>query len=742
MKKPRWRLLRFTLILAILLAAMSVTALASGAPEADAEYETASGWETGSIADAFSKVKDGGSIKLLGDVKLSSGLTLDSGKTIRLLGEGHSLAVSNSISLSNGTVLELGANDYGETLVICANPDTIAIHTQALIALSDSCVLNMYDNVTLGPSSSGGQCAGVQLKGRSEFNMYGGLITECVNWISVSGAVLVTEYSAFNMYNGVIDKCSGWNGGAIGVSPSGVIGHEPEQHPNLNISGGTISNCSDNWYGGGAICYSSSSPALIDISGLTISGCSAVSEENGYGGAIFIYTTSTEASVDISDTEITNCTANYGGGICLYQGDLTIADDVKIHNNTADVAGDDLYFSGSVPIFYDPPSGLILTSTSREIESWHIDGLNSDNPTDRWTLGGEGVEPYIMPIAAQEVEPGTALKAAHGDKVSYTIEVSVNDPDYGTAYADLTSAEAGTTISLTATPNDGYSFAGWQVVSGGIQITDNKFIMPEENVKITAVFEKELPPYIPPITPPETPTEPSEPDYTPNWLNTTDHVSYIIGYSDATVKPNAGITRAEVATIFFRLLTDGARERFWSEANAYSDVAAGSWYNIAVSTLSNMGILGGYEDGTFRPNASITRAEFAKIAVSFFDWADVYAVNSFVDVRDSAWYANYVAVAAEIGLIEGYGGNVFRPDATITRAEACTIINRTLGRAPDADHLLPVAQMNTWPDNSDTGVWYYAQIQEATNSHDYRWIGSVEQWTAKLADPDWDKLQY
>ena len=216
----------------------------------------------------------------------------------------------------------------------------------------------------------------------------------------------------------------------------------------------------------------------------------------------------------------------------------------------------------------------------------------------------------------------------------------------------------------------------------------------------------------------------------------------ISGYEDGTVKPNAGITRAEVATIFFRLLTDGARERFWSESNAYSDVAAGSWYNIAVSTLSNMGILGGYEDGTFRPNASITRAEFAKIAVSFFDWADVYAVNSFVDVRDSAWYANYVAVAAEIGLIEGYGGNVFRPDATITRAEACTIINRTLGRAPDADHLLPVAQMNTWPDNSDTGVWYYAQIQEATNSHDYRWLGDIEQWTAKLTDPDWDKLQY
>lgn len=246
--------------------------------------------------------------------------------------------------------------------------------------------------------------------------------------------------------------------------------------------------------------------------------------------------------------------------------------------------------------------------------------------------------------------------------------------------------------------------------------------------------------YNPPIIIP--PVEPEEPDYTPNWLNTTDHFGYIIGYEDGTVKPNAGITRAEVATIFFRLLTDEARERFWCETNDYSDVADGSWYNNAVSTLSNMGILGGYEDGTFRPNASITRAEFAKIAVSFFDWADIEAVNDFVDVSDSAWYADYVAVAAEIGLIEGYGGNVFRPEAAITRAEACAIINRTLGRAPDAEHLLPESQMNTWPDNSDTGVWYYAHIQEATNSHDYSWIGDIEQWTEKLPEIDWDKFQY
>ena len=318
----------------------------------------------------------------------------------------------------------------------------------------------------------------------------------------------------------------------------------------------------------------------------------------------------------------------------------------------------------------------------------------------------------------------TVAGPVQGTDGEYTCTVTLLASAYLAEYNDdvtekhaLASYQGDKTVELK------WTGSAWTVINGELPVT------------FDVVCDTWYPPIIPPVTP-------SEPVYTPNWLNTTDHVSYIIGYSDGTVKPNAGITRAEVATIFFRLLTDGARERFWSESNAYSDVAAGSWYNIAVSTLSNMGILGGYEDGTFRPNASITRAEFAKIAVSFFDWADVYAVNSFVDVRDSAWYANYVAVAAELGLIEGYGGNVFRPDATITRAEACTIINRTLGRAPDADHLLPVGRMNTWPDNADTGVWYYAQIQEATNSHDYRWLGDIEQWTAKLADPDWDKLQY
>ena len=434
-------------------------------------------------------------------------------------------------------------------------------------------------------------------------------------------------------------------------------------------------------------------------------------------------------------------------------GTLTVLSTVNKDGNTTDIGGDAGAVDGGsvtavgdaayyvndteVPIT-DPERVKLLvdevSNSSEYVEAMAEDAM--ETVMGEYGLDGAGCETFYLDLV--DTENGNAkvtMGAGDSLKIYWPIPEQAGSSSrlYVVHYYGLDRTETDAGAELSAEPRHVQQADIEQV--GGVRyaVFEVSSFSP-----FALVWEESVDsplPIIPPVTP-------SEPDYTPNWLNTTDHVSYIIGYEDGTVKPNAGITRAEVATIFFRLLTDGARERFWSESNAYSDVAAGSWYNIAVSTLSNMGILGGYEDGSFRPNASITRAEFAKIAVSFFDWADVYAVNSFVDVRDSAWYANYVAVAAEIGLIEGYGGNVFRPDATITRAEACTIINRTLGRNPDADHLLPVAQMNTWPDNADTGVWYYAQIQEATNSHDYRWLGDIEQWTAKLADPDWDKLQY
>ena len=228
-------------------------------------------------------------------------------------------------------------------------------------------------------------------------------------------------------------------------------------------------------------------------------------------------------------------------------------------------------------------------------------------------------------------------------------------------------------------------------------------------------------------------------------LNTEDHYSYIIGYSDGYLRPYGTITRGEVATIFFRLLTDDSREEYWSQVNDYSDCSSDLWCNNAISTLTNMGIIDGFSDGTFRPYARITRAQFAKIAVGFFETTREDYQGYFTDVDIDAWYTEYVEAAARVGLIEGFSDGTFRPNTNITRAQACVIVNRALGRAPDEDRLLDEDEMITWPDNNPDD-WFYADMQEATNSHDYTWTTvsgeRVENWTDKLAQRDWAALEH
>ena len=221
--------------------------------------------------------------------------------------------------------------------------------------------------------------------------------------------------------------------------------------------------------------------------------------------------------------------------------------------------------------------------------------------------------------------------------------------------------------------------------------------------------------------------------------NTDDHYSYLIGYADGTVRPNGKITRAEVATIFFRLLDDDTRAKYWSSENAFSDVSADKWYNNAVSTLSRMGVIGGYADGTFRPDAPISRAEFAKIAVSFTQNNGSAVYNYFTDVKTTDWFAPYVTAAKDGGLIEGYSDGSFKPESKITRAEACAIVNRTLGRKPSKAHM-KISDRIDWPDVQTTD-WFYEAIMEATNSHTCTMGDRVETWTGKLPQRDWATLE-
>ena len=229
------------------------------------------------------------------------------------------------------------------------------------------------------------------------------------------------------------------------------------------------------------------------------------------------------------------------------------------------------------------------------------------------------------------------------------------------------------------------------------------------------------------------------PDDVPTGLNGDDHYAYIVGYPDKTVRPQNGITRAEVATIFFRLLTDETRNANSTKSNSYSDVAAGAWYNHAVSTLSAMGIVKGDSHGKFNPNAPITRAEFAAIAARFDDKANTTTAD-FSDIA-SHWAKNEISAASNNGWITGYPDGTFRPDNKITRAEAMTLVNRVLKRLPETEEDLH-DDMIKWSDNSDVSQWFYLDVQEATNSHYYQTKeNQFEKWTKLRETRDWTELE-
>ena len=230
------------------------------------------------------------------------------------------------------------------------------------------------------------------------------------------------------------------------------------------------------------------------------------------------------------------------------------------------------------------------------------------------------------------------------------------------------------------------------------------------------------------------------PDDVPTGLNGKDHYAYVVGYPDGMVYPQKNITRAEVATIFFRLLEDETREANMTKSNSYNDMKDGAWYTCAVSTLSKMGIIKGYEDGSFKPDASISRAEFAAIAARFDPDGDTTPAT-FSDVS-SHWAKDEISIAANHGWIKGYEDGSFKPDQKITRAETMTLVNRVLKRLPETKDDLH-KDMKTWPDNQNESAWFYLAVQEATNSH-YQKLkkdGTHETWESMRETRDWAALE-
>lgn len=603
-----------------------------------------------------------------------------------------------------------------------------------------------------------------------------------------------------NITGGRIEKCSaegtyGGYGGAISIYSAGKY-----SSTSISISNLTISDCSAA-KNGGAIYINLPSGMKAKFTNITLTGNTAVESGGGlYSASVSAFSFDGNCTVTGN-----SAASGGGVAVSANSGMLSVDESWLVYDNKASTEGDDILLTSAAKssvFLFDTPIGAQL-SCGHAVDGWYYDAASARWGTDDCGAVGGTVSKIDtdMPIFATaaikaahgEVRQHTVTVEVEGEgtvtpgggeltvnegedltlsfapaegyylkdvlldgvsvvdgasltlediRAAHTVRVVFAELMYELSYFTYGGTEyetelhsAGTVVELDKVPvRSGYRFTGW--------FADEALTLPitsvtmDDHKSVHAGWERVITPV------PPTPSTPDEPEvYRPNGLVLDEHFAYLIGNDDGLIRPEANITRAEVATIFFRLLTDETRESFWSDTNSYTDVAAGSWYNNAVSTLSAMGVLGGYEDGSFRPNASITRAEFAKIAVSFFELEGLDCENPFLDVAPGAWYAESVAAAAEIGLIEGYEGGLFRPDAPITRAEACTIVNRTLGRAPHAAGLLPESEMNLWPDNMDASAWYYAQIQEATNSHDFVWAGEFEQWTQKLPERDWDALQ-
>ena len=302
--------------------------------------------------------------------------------------------------------------------------------------------------------------------------------------------------------------------------------------------------------------------------------------------------------------------------------------------------------------------------------------------------------------------------SSSGHSTRYTLHYESNG---GTAYKDER-CSSGTKVTLDKTPTrESYTFTGWYADKALTQ-------------KITSVT----------MNSDKTVYAGWEATGVPDKLNGDDHFAYVVGYSDSTVRPNANISRAEVATIFFRLLKSDIRDGNLTADNVFSDVSDSQWHNKAISTMAKLGIVKGRRADRFDPDASITRAEFAAICARF-STKPVENSGSFSDISGH-WAENEIERAAAFGWISGYPDGTFRPDARITRAEAMTMINRVLCRMPQSESDL-LDSMVTWPDNKPSD-WHYLAVQEATNSHDFNRQGEVgESWTKLTSVPDWTRYQ-
>ena len=607
------------------------------------------------------------------------------------------------------------------------------------------------------------EITGTLIEGNKVLNDYG-----------IGGGIHVGTRSQVNIENSTISKNAADQGGGIVAytADSVILNHVVITENQATVGAGiltlTIHACNTEfkltnntevknntatYYGGGVMAWGDGSDGIKQVVTVENSSISNNNAKDGAGIFINLQDTATNAfatiNLGVGAVVQENKATRNGGGIfarnlgntAVSKGTINAAEGSAVYNNTAAAAGDDLYLNnGSIftlPNAKAMSGDRILSFDNMEITGWYHDG--GFEQIDRWTA--ETADEYI-PV--EKDSHAISLKAAHPLMYTLTYDVTGDLPEGYTAPAKQTLVK-GSSYTVAAVPasvsgskdgvNGTFSFNGWKTADGTV-LTGEQQLTADLTLHGVWTFTKKSSggggggSHKPTVT---------IPDDVPTGLNGDDHYAYIVGYPDSTVRPQDGITRAEVATIFFRLLPDETRNANSTKTNSYSDVAAGAWYNHAVSTLSAMGIVKGDSHGKFNPNAPITRAEFAAIAARFDDKANTTAVD-FSDIA-SHWAKNEISAAANNGWINGYTDGTFRPNNKITRAEAMTLVNRVLKRLPEIAEDLH-NDMIKWSDNSDTSAWYYLAVQEATNSHYYDLKENKhEKWSKLRETRDWTELE-
>ena len=602
----------------------------------------------------------------------------------------------------------------------------------------------------------------------------------------IGGGIYVGTRSQVNIENSTISKNVADQGGGIVAytADSVVLNHVVITENQATVGAGiltlTIHACNTEfkltnntevknntatYYGGGVMAWGDGSDGIKQVVTVENSSISNNNAKDGAGIFINLQDTATNAFVTINlgvgAVVQGNTATRNGGGIfarnlgdtAVSKGTINVAEGSALYNNTAEDAGDDLYLKDNTTFTLPKASkmsgGCILSSDNAEITGWYHDGCKW-NPTANEGQGGfEKIDRWTAATADEYIPTendtqAITLKAAHPLMYTLTYNVTGDAPENYTAPKNQTlKANEKYTVaevpaSVTGTKdgvNGTFSFNGWKKDDGTV-LTGEQQLTADLTLHGEWTFTKKSSsgghrPSNPPVT---------IPDDVPTGLNGKDHYAYVVGYPDGMVYPQKNITRAEVATIFFRLLTDETREANMTKSNGYNDMKDGAWYTCAVSTLSKMGIIKGYEDGSFKPDASISRAEFAAIAARFDPDGDKTPAT-FSDVS-SHWAKDEISIAANHGWIKGYEDGSFKPDQKITRAETMTLVNRVLKRLPETKDDLH-KDMKTWPDNQNESAWFYLAVQEATNSH-YQKLkkdGTHEKWESMRETRDWAALE-